>query len=86
MVQQSSSGRPVQMLPVDRPTGQNDVGIVAWLLTLKTPECPQGRQARLIPFPASSKGSKQVCCKRALPEGMLKRGLGSSRHDFGELL
>lgn len=36
--------RPVVMGPVDRPSGQNDVGVVAWLLTLKTPECPQGRQ------------------------------------------
>ena len=44
MVNQGSS-KPVQMVPIDRPSGQNDVGIVAWLLTLKTPECPQGRQA-----------------------------------------
>ena len=33
-----------EMIPVNRPIGQNDVGIVVWLLTLKTPECPQGRQ------------------------------------------
>ncbi len=26
---------------VRRPMGLNDVGMVAWLLTLKTPECPQ---------------------------------------------
>lgn len=37
------------MVPTDRPSGQNDVGIVAWLLTLKTPECPQGRQVPLFP-------------------------------------
>ncbi len=30
--------------PVSRPVGENDVGIVAWQLTLKSPECPQGRQ------------------------------------------
>lgn len=45
MVQQGGATRSAQMVPVDRPSGQNDVGIVAWLLTLKTPECPQGRQA-----------------------------------------
>ena len=33
-----------EMIQVNRAIGQNDVGIVAWLLTLKTPECPQGRQ------------------------------------------
>ena len=31
---------------VSREVGENDVGIVAWQLTLKTPECPQGRQVR----------------------------------------
>ena len=35
---------PAAMVHVDRPAGSNDVGVVAWLLTLKTPECPQGRQ------------------------------------------
>ena len=44
MVNQGSF-KPAQMMPVERSSGQNDVGIVAWLLTLKTPECPQGRQA-----------------------------------------
>ena len=32
------------MLPVTRAVGQNDVGIVAWLMTLKSPEYPQGRK------------------------------------------
>ena len=27
---------------------QNDVGIVAWVMTLRTPECPQGRQVVAI--------------------------------------
>ena len=27
-----------------RPVNQNSIGVVAWLLTLRTPECPQGRQ------------------------------------------
>ncbi|MES1910740.1 MAG: hypothetical protein MHM6MM_003275 [Cercozoa sp. M6MM] len=33
---------------VEREAGQNDVGMVAWLLTLKTPECPDGRPMVLI--------------------------------------
>lgn len=45
MAQRSTPGKTLLMVPIDRPSGQNDVGIVAWLLTLKTPECPQGRQA-----------------------------------------
>ena len=32
------------MQPVQRPVGANDVGIVAWRLTLRTPECPAGRE------------------------------------------
>lgn len=31
-----------------RPIGQNDVGMVAWLVTLRTPEYPSGRQMVLI--------------------------------------
>ena len=34
------------MQAVSRPVGENSVGIVAWQLTLKSPECPQGRQVR----------------------------------------
>lgn len=49
----NGSFQPVHMTPVDRPSGQNDVGIVAWLLTLKTPECPQGRQASTHSCPRS---------------------------------
>ena len=37
---------PKPMVPVDRPVGQNDVGMIAWVLTLRTPECPQGRKVR----------------------------------------
>ncbi len=35
---------PAAMQPVQRPVGANDVGIVAWRLTLRTPECPSGRE------------------------------------------
>ena len=43
----SSRGQPCQripLVPVSRPIGQNDVGIVAWVMTLKSPECPTGRK------------------------------------------
>lgn len=33
---------------VNRAAGLNDVGMVAWLVTLSTPECPDGRQAIII--------------------------------------
>lgn len=35
-----------RIVKVARPTGQNDVGVVAWLMTLKPPEAPQGRQVK----------------------------------------
>lgn len=44
MPKEGTYARPAAVYQVDRGAGQNDVGIVAWLLTLKTPECPQGRQ------------------------------------------
>lgn len=37
---------PKPLVAVSRPVGQNDVGMVAWTLTMKTPECPQGRKVR----------------------------------------
>ena len=37
---------PKPLVAVSRPVGQNDVGMIAWTLTLKTPECPQGRKVR----------------------------------------
>lgn len=35
---------PKPLVPTNRLVGQNDVGMIAWTLTLKTPECPQGRK------------------------------------------
>lgn len=34
------------LLPL--PPSQNEVGVVAWVMTLRTPECPQGRQVVAI--------------------------------------
>ena len=39
---------PAPMHLTHRPIGSNDVGVVAWLLTMRTPECPQGRQVHLL--------------------------------------
>lgn len=39
---------PAPLALVQRPTSCNDVGVVAWVMTLKTPECPQGRQVRQL--------------------------------------
>lgn len=33
---------------IERGAGLNDVGMVAWMVTLRTPEYPEGRQAILI--------------------------------------
>lgn len=44
MPKEGSYARPAGVVQIDRRAGQNDVGVVAWLLMLKTPECPQGRQ------------------------------------------
>ncbi|KAG6970278.1 hypothetical protein JG688_00004932 [Phytophthora aleatoria] len=46
-----------------RPRGQNDIGMVAWLLTLYTPEFPDGREiiiiANDITFKAGSFGTRE---------------------------
>ncbi len=34
---------PVRLTRVTRPAGRNECGMVAWVLTLRTPECPQVR-------------------------------------------
>lgn len=41
------------MTPVERPVGQNDVGVIAWELLLRTPEYPQGRKV----------GHCNLCCQ-----------------------
>jgi acetyl-CoA carboxylase / biotin carboxylase 1 len=38
----------LQLKRVEREPGLNTTGMVAWLMTLKTPECPQGRQVRAL--------------------------------------
>lgn len=38
----------VQLIETDREPGKNDIGMVAWQVTLYTPECPSGRSLILI--------------------------------------
>ena len=45
---------------MERGPGENDVGMVAWMITLKTPECPQGRQVCLS-CPGIFSASRLVC-------------------------
>ena len=36
------------MLPMSREPGLNDAGMVAWLIRMRTPECPNGREVIII--------------------------------------
>jgi hypothetical protein len=61
--------RPAPLVPVTRPVGQNDVGVLAWQLTMRTPECPQGRKVRTassVPRrrPARAAAALAVLCSR----------------------
>ena len=48
----SACSAEAQLKVVERPIGQNDIGIVAWVLTLRSPECPTGRKvSRLCLLP-----------------------------------
>ena len=49
---------PTALQPLQRPMGQNDVGIVAWHMVLCTPECPEGRQvSELLAEPLTARNS-----------------------------
>ena len=56
-----ASGNAV--IETDRPRGKNDIGMVAWLLTLYTPEFPEGREIIIISnditFKAGSFGTRE---------------------------
>lgn len=41
---ESFTSNNLELARVQRGPGLNDVGMVAWHMTLKTPECQQGRQ------------------------------------------
>ena len=64
----SSRGQPSQRIalkPVTRPIGQNDVGIVAWTMTLKSPECPTGRRVASHMTFLRVLVSRRGCCSLA---------------------
>ena len=56
-------GEIADLVPMEREKGLNDAGMVAWLMTMKTPECPSGRQAVIIcndiTFEAGSFGTRE---------------------------
>jgi len=69
----------VEMIEVNRPMGQNDVGMVAWLITLRTPECPNGRQVVLISnditFVQGSFGTREDWVFKTASEFARKNGI-----------
>uniref|UniRef100_A0A2P2K1R6 Homomeric Acetyl-CoA Carboxylase Hom-ACCase n=1 Tax=Rhizophora mucronata TaxID=61149 RepID=A0A2P2K1R6_RHIMU len=76
--QKGSWGTP--LVPVDRPVGLNDVGMVAWCMEMSTPEFPSGRTilivANDVTFKAGSFGPREdaffsavtdLACAKKLP-------------------
>lgn len=67
------------LLPVTREPGLNDVGMVAWLAKLSTPECPEGREVVLIcndiTHQAGSFGTKEDILFFKASEYARQRGL-----------
>merc|ERR1719502_958442 len=70
-----------ELVEVDRPVGENNVGMVAWLCTMKTPEYPEGREMVLIGSDVTVKAGSfgtiedDVFCKAS----MLARSKGIPR-------
>ncbi len=62
MPENATYSAKVDLEIVNRPVGTNRVGIVSWLMTLRTPECPAGRQVRTL-RPCVSAG---LLCSRTL--------------------
>ena len=62
-----------------RPMSENSVGVVAWVLTMKTPECPQGRQvvaiANDITYASGAFGPGEDAMFRAATEFALEEKL-----------
>lgn len=54
----------IPLVPTSRPPARNDVGIVAWVMTARSPECPQGRQLVAIAndITHNSGGRVASCC------------------------
>jgi len=69
----------VDLVPISRPPGQNSIGMIAWIWTMKVPEKPEGRQIVVIANDAShsagSFGPKEDAVFKAATELGLKRKL-----------
>ena len=69
----------VDLVPISRPPGQNNIGMIAWIWTMKVPEKPDGRQIVVIANDAShsagSFGPKEDAVFKAATELGLKRKL-----------
>jgi len=69
----------VDLVPITRPPGQNNVGMIAWIWTIKVPESPDGRQIVVIANDAShsagSFGPKEDAVFKAATDLGLKRKL-----------
>ena len=59
----ANDSRDAVLVPTSRPNGCNDIGMVGWLVTMKSPECKDGRQmviiANDITFEAGSFGTRE---------------------------
>lgn len=60
----SFTSNNLELVRVQRGPGLNDVGMVAWHMTLKTPECQQGRQVRNNRGTISQLLAAQLCWAR----------------------
>jgi acetyl-CoA carboxylase carboxyltransferase component len=67
------------VIPMSRPPGLNDIGMVAWLVRLCTPEYPQGREvviiANDITFQAGSFGTREDYYFAKASEYARKKGI-----------
>ncbi|XP_062184107.1 acetyl-CoA carboxylase 2-like isoform X3 [Phragmites australis] len=86
------------LIPMERPAGLNDIGMVAWILEMSTPEFPNGRQiivvANDITFRAGSFGPREdaffeavtnLACERKLPLIYLAANSGARIGIAGEV-
>ena len=75
----SKDAEAAVLLPVDREAGLNDVGMVAWLASIRTPEYPAGRDVVLIcndiTHQAGSFGTKEDAVFFKASEFARNRGL-----------
>jgi hypothetical protein len=78
----SFTSNNLELVRVQRGPGLNDVGMVAWHMTLKTPECQQGRQVSNSRGTISHLLAAQLCSHH----GPLARGSGAPPLCTGTML